>query len=741
MPASAGSLVVSLGLDAAQYTKGLSDAEYAARKLGHEIGTQIRSGALIAASAFAGLSAAATFAFDAVKKQADAIDAFNDLADATGASIENISALDRLARETGSTFESASSILVKFNQALGGAKFDNDAGRVLKALNLDIAELKSLDPAEALRRTAVAFQGFTQDGNTARAAQELFGKSIREAAPFLKDLAEKTELVGTTGAAAAQQAEVFNKQLFALQANATDSARAIVSNLLPALNRALQNFTDLKRLGSLGLIVKDAAKDVFGFSKLTGDNAADIKQFMRERDRLQKDFDFVSRRGLPGDDIKRRIDEVNRYLEVVRTKQRNEITGLFAGEDFSDAHSRRLNTPVPLNLPDATKGGAKKDPTAEAQRYIESLEKQLERTQELTVSEQTLRDIQMDRIGQATAAQKASALAIAKQIDAGKAIAAENKRSIDFEAQFREARLKTAEGMEKEAQSLQQGNDALRTEIALIGKNAEAQAAIEKAILSSTIAIKQQELARMSSGNILTRESAALEEQIRLLTERMELIGMKGTQQKIADDIKKTEDLANSIGAAFSSSFEKAAIEGKKFSEVLQGLAKDVAALVLRQSVTVPLSNSIAKAVSALSATDELGDLLRQRGLVEGGGGGWGSLFSSIFQGFRANGGAVEAGGLYRVNERGPELLDVDGKQFLMMGNQRGNVTANNMLGGSGSDGGVVINNYGSQKVTAERRSDGRTEVTVRELAAGMSDPSNPLSKAIERSFGLQRNR
>lgn len=101
----------------------------------------------------------------------------------------------------------------------------------------------------------------------------------------------------------------------------------------------------------------------------------------------------------------------------------------------------------------------------------------------------------------------------------------------------------------------------------------------------------------------------------------------------------------------------------------------------------------------------------------------------------------MEAGGLYRVNERGPELLDVDGKQFLMMGNQRGNVTANNMIGQGGSDGGVIINNYGSQKVTAERRADGRTEIIVRELAAGMSDPSHPLSKAIERSFGLQRNR
>jgi len=43
-------------------------------------------------------------------------------------------------------------------------------------------------------------------------------------------------------------------------------------------------------------------------------------------------------------------------------------------------------------------------------------------------------------------------------------------------------------------------------------------------------------------------------------------------------------------------------------------------------------------------------------------------------RGARELGGPVSAGGLYRVNERGPELLQVAGKEYLMMGSQGGKV-------------------------------------------------------------------
>lgn len=63
------------------------------------------------------------------------------------------------------------------------------------------------------------------------------------------------------------------------------------------------------------------------------------------------------------------------------------------------------------------------------------------------------------------------------------------------------------------------------------------------------------------------------------------------------------------------------------------------------------------------------------------------------FAGARALGGPVSAGGLYEVNEKGPELLSVGNKQYLMMGNNSGSVTPN---GGGGTSVQISIDARGT---------------------------------------------
>lgn len=78
-----------------------------------------------------------------------------------------------------------------------------------------------------------------------------------------------------------------------------------------------------------------------------------------------------------------------------------------------------------------------------------------------------------------------------------------------------------------------------------------------------------------------------------------------------------------------------------------------------------------------------------------GGAAGAGAFDQFKFGGYRAHGGPVEAGTLYRVNENGPELLNVAGQQYLMMGDQSGKVSANdNWSGGGGVT--QVVNFYSS---------------------------------------------
>lgn len=211
-----------------------------------------RAGAVTAMLSGIGATGALVGMVALVRQSAEAIDKFNDLKDATGASIENISALDRIARETGSTYEVAASALVKFNKVLTeGGDEGSKAAAVLKALGLNVNELKAMDPAEAMRQTAVALSRWADDGNKARAVQILFGKSVQEVAPFLADLAKKTELTGQVSTQAADDMEKFNQAMARAKANAEDLWRALAMKVIPVINQVFDDFKTFGQKASL----------------------------------------------------------------------------------------------------------------------------------------------------------------------------------------------------------------------------------------------------------------------------------------------------------------------------------------------------------------------------------------------------------------------------------------------------------------------------------------------------------
>lgn len=98
--------------------------------------------------------------------------------------------------------------------------------------------------------------------------------------------------------------------------------------------------------------------------------------------------------------------------------------------------------------------------------------------------------------------------------------------------------------------------------------------------------------------------------------------------------------------------------------------------------------DSLIQTIFDAVAQNLIEQLLGQSGTATGGASG--NLFTDIlgafFGGARANGGPVNSGGVYRVNERGPELLTVGNRDYLMMGNSSGTVSPT-------AGGGVTINN------------------------------------------------
>jgi hypothetical protein len=178
-----------------------------------------------------------------------AIDGLKDLADASGASVGAISALDNIARMTGGNLDTVSSILVKFNGVLAEARPDKGVGATLGLLNLNIEELKRLDPAEALRVTAVAVEQLGSETDKARVYQELFGKSVRDAAPFLKDLAEAKRLDAQLTDDQVEQMDRFNKEMAKLQASAGNAARTLSITVAGALNTVIDRFKQGQKEG------------------------------------------------------------------------------------------------------------------------------------------------------------------------------------------------------------------------------------------------------------------------------------------------------------------------------------------------------------------------------------------------------------------------------------------------------------------------------------------------------------
>ena len=96
--------------------------------------------------------------------------------------------------------------------------------------------------------------------------------------------------------------------------------------------------------------------------------------------------------------------------------------------------------------------------------------------------------------------------------------------------------------------------------------------------------------------------------------------------RKLSTDLDKSKDIVKELGLTFTSAFEDAVVGGKKFREVLGGIAQDIGRILLRKSVTEPLANAIGKSFGSSSGS--------------------GGVFDSIskFFGF-ASGGSFNVGG------------------------------------------------------------------------------------------------
>ena len=411
-----------------------------------------------------------------------------------------------------------------------------------------------------------------------------------------------------------------------------------------------------------------------------------------------------------------------------------------------------------------------------AQDYLNQMSDRLDKSEEITNVEIVLRDITREsvklrgaEVGKALELAQALDDRIAKEKEIEDALNRDNallstQRQLQSEIlgysmklagallsssarQEIEERMRLEETFAKRVQDLQ---DKRRSDLS---KATDAEKARINKVYDDTLKIEME------------YQAASLAEYEKFTEKKKELDGdwRAGALRGIAEYADAAGNMAAQAESAVTraaSSMEEALVKfaqtGKlSFKDFADSVIADIARMAAK-SATSGIMNFLGNMVSAYfgAPSTSLGS-----GSSSSGVGGFGKPNYSLgngssglglkVSGGRANGGPVAAGGMYQVNERGtPELLNVGGNQYLMMGKNSGSVTPMGGAAGGGSGGGgVQVNVYNSsdsEVSTSERQGDSgaiidvivkkAVDATANSIATG-----GVVGGTIASTFGLSR--
>jgi hypothetical protein len=334
----------------------------------------------------------------------------------------------------------------------------------------------------------------------------------------------------------------------------------------------------------------------------------------------------------------------------------------------------------------------KKAEISEGQRLLEQLQQRLIRESELTEVQRLRQQVSDKLVKFDSEKQKEAALAVAGRIDAEKeweaAVKAATKEAIDANAEWIKANEKNAERL--------------------------------KSLYGATAAGKFDN----DMGDLAFAErafGAGLISQDKLDAITANIMGMN-------DELKKTKSIGEELGMTFSSAFEDAIVGGKKFSEVLNGLAQDVLRLVTRKTITEPLAGGLTDMLKGFN----LGSLFKANAA--------GGVYAG--PGISAYSGQIVSKPTIFPFANGIGLMGEAGNEAILP-LKRG---SNGKLGVESTAGSVniVVNNTAAPEVqaTATAKQNGAgfdIEVVVQRAIARDMSRNGPITQGFGNMFGLAR--
>lgn len=245
MAGGLGNLTVFLGLDAAEFDRGLTQAELKARRFGEFLGNGMVAAAGLATAGLAALGVTGSGALLMISRQVDSIAGFQDLADKIGDTASNVSSLQLAADLSGTSLDTVAASSVKLTTAL--AKSDDEAKGVvaaLSAIGIESEEFRKLSPVEQLDKLAKSMAQYEDGASKTAVAVGILGKSGAELIPFLNDQAEAQSMAVRLTEEQIAAADEFSKKLARERNELSTLAQIIVAESTPAVSALTGAITD-----------------------------------------------------------------------------------------------------------------------------------------------------------------------------------------------------------------------------------------------------------------------------------------------------------------------------------------------------------------------------------------------------------------------------------------------------------------------------------------------------------------
>lgn len=635
MSIKVGELLVELGADVARLRTDMGNA---ARVVDDHAKRMARAADTVktALGGIAiGLSAGAVASF--AKQAIDGAAALDDMAEATGASVESLSRFTQVAKIGGQDAGVVETAILRLSKAMAGVDEESKgAGEAFRKLGLNVAELRAQSPDKQFEAVAKAMNSFADGAGKTSIGLALYGKQWKEIAPFIKDYGDNLGIASRITAEQAAEAERLQKQFNALKLSVTSLAQEGILNLVQAFNR-------LQQVGLRQFLAEPLT-----------DNLAALKA---RSEKLAGDMNYAERQG--------DIAEVNRLygeqVALIEKIRRLEKAG--AGDGKPQA-------PVVNNALGDFLGSAAVQSDAQRklaerrkllQEYAEAVKGVAQGTPDfnaaLAALNQGLANIE---------ARGAKAPKVMQDFGLAVEFAHYNLRLLDDElrdiakareaaeraaAQQRDAYNQTYTGIVGERDALREANEALRERNEEIGLEGRALAELQATRIEALAVQKEQQAADLESVGIGGELVQLYREQAAALREKAQLTREGGARSAEFESARKAADeysrILDSIGNALTDSIMRGFEGGKSFARnFLDSVRNLFKTTVLRLAVQVVVTGVTGAAVNALT-----GGNANAAGLINGnsGGGSYGNLGTSlatngISSAFGGTAGLVSAG-------------------------------------------------------------------------------------------------